>query len=56
MKTPDEKAEAMYGASKRLHDDMDRHDRQMLATAIAMLAATIFLVGAMAWAFWRFVL
>lgn len=56
MKTPEEKAESMYGASKRLHDEMDRADKHLLGIIILIVAFIIVVLGVGVWGFWRYIL
>lgn len=41
-----------YGASKRLYDDMERHDRQMLGLVVSIAALVLVIViAAFSWVF-----
>lgn len=45
-----------YGASKRLYEDMERHDRGMMIALTVLGVLAITFLGLVGWAFWRFVL
>lgn len=46
-------SDTRYGASKRLYEDMERHDRQMLATAVSIVVMILIIIVCALW--WVFV-